>query len=121
MTIDPNRPYIRHRDHYVTGRVTLDAVFPYARDHLAFPELIEEGLEPFNVREVWLFRSPDPDTFIDITPTFKKKMDSLYCHVSQMSRPRDFAEARSRERAGEVGEFLGGGLAESFKRLTIGR
>ena len=121
LTIDPNRPYIRHRDHYMTGRVTLDAVFPYARDHLAFPDLLDEGLEPFNVREVWLFRSEHPDTYIDITDTFETKMDSLYCHVSQMSRPRDVASSRSRERAAETGKAIGGGLAEAFKRIMIGR
>ena len=121
LTIDPNRPYIRHRDHYMTGRVTLDAVFPYARDHLAFPDLLDEGLEPFNVREVWLFRSEHPDTYIDITDTFETKMDSLYCHVSQMSRPRDVASSRSRARAAETGKAIGGGLAEAFKRIMIGR
>jgi LmbE family N-acetylglucosaminyl deacetylase len=121
LTIDPNRPYIRHRDHYMTGRVTLDAVFPYARDHLAFPDLIDEGLEPFKVGEVWLFRSEDPDTYIDITDTFETKMDSLYCHVSQMSRPRDVSSSRSRERAAETGKNIGGGLAESFKRIQLWR
>ena len=121
LTIDPNRPYIRHRDHYMTGRVTLDAIFPYARDHLAFPELIEEGLEPFKVSEVWLFRSEQPDTYVDITDTFETKMDALYCHVSQMSRPREISEERSRARSAEVGAHIGGGLAEAFKRITFGR
>ena len=105
----------------MTGRVTLDAVFPYARDHLAFPDLIDEGLEPFKVQEVWLFRSEEPDTYIDITDTFETKMDSLYRHVSQMSRPRELASARSKERAAETGKAIGGGLAESFKRITLGR
>ena len=121
VTIDPNRPYIRHRDHYMTGRVTLDAVFPYARDHLAFPELNDEGLEPFKVQEVWLFRSEDPDTYIDITDTFDAKMDALYCHVSQMSRPKETASERSRQRAAQTGDNIGGGLAESFKRIVMGR
>ena len=121
VTIDPSNRYIRHRDHYMTGRVTLDAVFPYARDHLAFPELIEEGLEPFNVKEVWLFRHQEPDVYVDITDTFVTKMDSLYRHVSQMGRPRETAEARSRERAAETGKHIGGGLAEAFKRIYIGR
>ena len=121
LTIDPNRPYIRHRDHYMTGRVTLDAVFPYARDHLAFPDLLDEGLEPFKVGEVWLFRSEEPDTYIDVTDTFETKMDSLYCHVSQMSRPKEEASARSRERAAETGKAIGGRLAESFKRIVFGR
>ncbi len=121
VTIDSSNRYIRHRDHYMTGRVTLDAVFPYARDHLAFPELLEEGLEPFKVQEVWLFRPQEPDVYVDITDTFVMKMDSLYCHVSQMGRPREIAEARSRERAAETGKHIGGGLAEAFKRIYIGR
>ncbi len=121
LTIDPYRPYVRHRDHYMTGRVTLDAVFPYARDHLAFPELIEEGLEPFNVSEVWLFRPAAPDLYIDITDTFETKFDALYCHVSQMGSPREVREPRERVRAAEDGKRNGGGLAERFKRIVIGR
>lgn len=122
VTIDPgSNRYIRHRDHYMTGRVTLDVVFPYARDHLAFPELLEEGLEPFKVQEVWLFRSQEPDVFVDITDTFVTKVDSLYCHVSQMGRPREEREAWLRERSAETGLHIGGGLAEGFKRIVIGR
>ena len=121
ITIDPGSRYIRHRDHYMTGRVTLDAVFPYARDHLAFPELLDEGLDPFNVREVWLFRPLEPDTFVDITETFVTKVDALYCHVSQMGRPREEREAWLRERSAETGQHIGGGLAEGFKRIVIGR
>ena len=121
VTIDPGSRYIRHRDHYMTGRVTLDAVFPYARDHLAFPELLDEGLEPFNTREVWLFRPLEPDTFVDITDTFVTKVDALYCHVSQMGRPREEREAWLRERSAETGQHIGGGLAEGFKRIVIGR
>lgn len=122
VTIDPgSNRYIRHRDHYMTGRVTLDVVFPYARDHLAFPELLEEGLEPFNVQEVWLFRSEEPDVFIDITDTFVTKVDALYRHVSQMGRPREERETWLRERSAETGQHIGGGLAEGFKRIVIGR
>ena len=122
VTIDPgSNRYIRHRDHYMTGRVTLDAVFPYARDHLAFPELIEEELDPFNVREVWLFRPQEPDVYVDITDTFATKVDALYCHVSQMGSPREERETWLRERSAETGEHIGGGLAEGFKRIIIGR
>ena len=54
LTIDPERGWIRHRDHYVTGRVTLDAIFPYARDYLAYPDMIGEGLEPHKVLDLSL-------------------------------------------------------------------
>lgn len=43
ITADPYRKYIWHRDHRITGRVVLDAIFPYARDHLSYPELLDEG------------------------------------------------------------------------------
>ena len=50
VTADPYRRYIWHRDHRITGQVTLDAIFPYARDHLSYPDLIKEGLYPHKVK-----------------------------------------------------------------------
>ncbi|UCD09024.1 MAG: PIG-L family deacetylase, partial [Dehalococcoidales bacterium] len=50
ITVDPYRKYIWHRDHRITGQVVLDAVFPYARDLYAYPDLNKEGLEPFKVK-----------------------------------------------------------------------
>ena len=121
ITVDPARPYIRHRDHYMCGRVTLDAIFPYARDHLAYPEHMEEGLEPHKVSEVYLFRSETPDTFLDITDTFDAKMEALYRHASQMRTPREEREARSRARHAESGKKIGVALAEEFKRIELWR
>ena len=121
VTNDPNRPYIRHRDHTMTGRVTLDAVFPYARDHMAFPLHLKEGLEPHKVKEVYLFRSDSPDTYVDITETFEAKMDALYCHASQMGRPREKGDEGARRRASEVGEKIGVPLAEGFLKIQVGR
>ena len=121
VTIDPTRPYIRHRDHIVTGRVTLDAVFPYSRDHLAFPQHLEEGLEPHKVREVYLWSAEEPDTFLDITDTFDVKMKALYCHVSQVGEPTSARRERSMTRHREVGKRIGVELAEQFKRIEVWR
>ena len=121
MTIDPNRRYTRHRDHHVAGRVTLDAVFPSSRDHLAYPEHLAEGLEPHKVREVLLWGSEEPDFFVDITDTFEIKIDALYRHVSQMGRPREEREERARARHAEVGKRIDAALAEQFKRVEIWR
>ncbi len=121
VTIDPNRPYIRHRDHIVTGRVTLDAVFPYSRDHLAFPQHLEEGLEPHKVREVYLWSAVEPDTFLDITDTFDTKMKALYCHVSQVGEPTSARRERSMARHREVGKRIGVELAEQFKLIEVWR
>src|SRR5437764_668736 len=40
---NPHRTYLlgaSHRDHRIAGGVTLDCVYPLARDHMAFPELM---------------------------------------------------------------------------------
>ena len=121
LAIDPNRKYIRHRDHVNCGRVTLDAIFPYARDYLAYPEHAEEGLEPHKVREVLIWGSEEPDTFLDITDTFDIKRDALYKHASQVGEPTEERERRSRERFGEFGKKIGTELAEAFKRVEIFR
>ncbi|MBI4281959.1 MAG: PIG-L family deacetylase [Chloroflexi bacterium] len=122
FTIDPNRPYTIHRDHRMTGRVALDAVFPYARDYLAYPQHLAQGLEPYKVREVYLWGSDQPDTFIDVTDTFDKKTEALFCHRSQMGDPSDGTRlSRMRQRHEEMGKHIGAPLAEAFKRIEIFR
>ena len=121
VTIDPYRRYLRHRDHAICGRVTLDAIFPYARDLWSYPEHLQEGLEPHRVREVYLWGAEEPDAFLDITETFTLKMEALYCHASQMKRPRAEREARTRAYYAELGKNIGVELAEAFKRIEIGR
>ena len=121
LTVEPNRPYIRHRDHEMAGRVTLDAVFPYARDHLAFPEHLAAGLEPHKVEEVWLFRPEEADTYVDITDYFEARQNALHSHVSQVGERSEERDERTRERLAAVGEKIGTPLAEQFKRIKIFR
>jgi LmbE family N-acetylglucosaminyl deacetylase len=121
ITIDPYRRYIRHRDHFMCGRVTLDAIFPYARDPHSYPDHLMEGLEPHRVQEVYMWASEEPDTFLDITDTFSAKLDALYCHASQMKRPRKEREAQWRQHHAEIGKKIGVPLAEQFKRISLRR
>ena len=55
-TADPYRKYMWHRDHRIAGIVALDAVYPYSRDHLSYPELLDEGLTSQGERDVVLGR-----------------------------------------------------------------
>ena len=121
LTIDPNRPYLRHRDHAVTGRVVLDAVFPYARDHLAYPEHLAEGIEPHKVKEVWLFRPEQPNLHVDVTDFFETRQDALHSHLSQVGQRSEERDKSSRERLAETGEKYGVGLAEQFMQIEIWR
>ncbi len=84
VTSDPYCRYIWHCDHRIAGQVTLDAVFPYARDHLAYFELLKEGLEPHKVQEMWFWASEDINHRHNITDTFDFKLAALRCHESQL-------------------------------------
>lgn len=111
-TADPYRKYMWHRDHRISGMVTLDAVFPYSRDHLSYPELLDEGLEPHKVREMWFWGAEEPNYRLDITDTLDVKMAALACHQSQVGdippemrgRMKDFARMNAEGEDFEYGE-----------------
>ena len=65
--------------------MAIDAVYPTARDHLNFPEHLQEGLETHNVAELYLFGSNAPNLAIDITEVLPLKIDALRCHTSQFA------------------------------------
>ncbi len=119
-TTDPYRRYIWHRDHRIAGQVTLDAIFPYARDFLAYPDLIEQGFQPHKVKEVLLWGSEEPNYRSNITDTFDAKIASLRCHQSQIgnSLSPEFEE-RLRERHKTMAEGEDYELAEAFHRVEI--
>jgi LmbE family N-acetylglucosaminyl deacetylase len=120
VTADPYRRYIWHRDHRITGQVTLDAVFPYARDRLTYPDLIKDGLEPHKVREVLLWGTEDPNYYSDITDTFDKKVAALRCHRSQIKdNLSSVMEDMMRQRAKEIAQEEDFELAESFHRAEV--
>ncbi|MGD0235739.1 MAG: PIG-L deacetylase family protein [Syntrophorhabdales bacterium] len=120
VTADPYRRYIWHRDHRITGQVTLDAIFPYARDHFSYPDLIKEGLYPHKVKEVLLWGTEDVNHRSDISETFHVKLAALRCHKSQVGHiPREELEKRLRERHGSLAEGENFLLAEAFHRVEI--
>lgn len=118
MTADPHREYMYHRDHRITGRVVMDAVFPYARDRLSYPEHEKMGLAPHKVREIYFWTAPNPNYLIDVTAVFQKKIDAVCCHLSQF-RDLPGLEKRLTERAAAFGKERGIPLAEPFYRLEI--
>jgi len=120
VTADPYRRYVWHRDHRITGQVTLDAVFPYARDHLAYPDLLKEGLHPHKVKEILLWGTEQPNYRSDITDTFDIKIAALRCHKSQVgdNLSPDFEEWL-RQRAKTMAEVENFELAEAFYRVKI--
>lgn len=120
VTADPYRRYIWHRDHRIAGQVTIDAVFPYARDHLAYPDLLEAGLQPHKVREMLFWASENINYLSDITDTFDLKLAALRCHESQLkSRKAKEIEDWLRQRCRDLAEGEEFDLAEAFHREEI--
>jgi len=120
VTADPYRRYIWHRDHRITGQVTLDAIFPYARDLLSYPDLLQEGLAPHKVKEVLLWGAQEPNYCTDITTTFATKVAALRCHKSQTGDSHsEGLEERLRERHKMLAEKEDYELAEAFYRVEI--
>ncbi len=101
----------QHRDHRMSGQVSLDASYPYARDRLHYPELEQEGLTPHKVREVYLFagmNAEEYDVEVDITDFFEHKLSALASHVSQFGPPEETRKrwrARWEERMKNEGKF----------------
>ena len=88
-TVFVHDPYrmkgFQHRDHRKAGMVTTDAVYPFARDHLHFPEQItREGLEPHKVRELWYWGVDEPEIIVDVTGSIDRQIAALVRHESQM-------------------------------------
>ncbi len=113
------RIYASHPDHLAAGEAAIAAVYPDARNPFAHPELLEEGLEPWTVPEVYLMAATTPDVFVDITDTIERKLDALRSHASQMQDPANLDD-RIREWGRSLAEVAGlpdGHLAEGFQRI----
>jgi LmbE family N-acetylglucosaminyl deacetylase len=106
-----------HPDHLAAGEAAVCVAYPDARNPFAHPELLEEGLEPYSVAEIWMMAAPGADRVVDVTDTFDRKVAALLCHQSQVGDGQGL-EARLREwlSAGAAAAGLGEGrLAESFR------
>ncbi len=125
ITCDPTTLFIgseriNHPDHRAAGQVTLDAIFPAARDHLFFIELWQdEKLEPHNVREVWVSGTLQPNTVIDVTEYWGVKINALHEHKSQIGDPVEFTE-KMRSRIAEGSSLDAPRYEEKYRRIILG-
>jgi len=92
--------YINHPDHIVAGKAALGAVFPASEMELLWPELGKAH----KVSAVYISSTIQPDTWINITGTIERKIESLRVHKTQLG-DRDIAPMIYAWAAGE-GETL---------------
>ena len=117
---DPFRQtFYLHRDHRISGQVTLDAVFPYARDFLHYNEHIQEGLETHKVGDILMWGTEHPDTFIDITDTIDNKINALKKHASQVAGSGRDVDRFVKVNAQNQGQMANMPYAEGFKRIRF--
>lgn len=122
VSLDPTVIYvpelglINHPDHRAAGQAVLDAVYPLARDHLAFPDQIKKGLQPHNVSTILLVNITQHNFGIDITDMFDTKLQALRAHISQ-----NLDTSVATKFATQGGEICGCKYAEIFVRIDIGR
>ena len=107
-----------HPNHRAAGEAALAAVYPDAGNPFAHPALLaEEGLQPWQVPEVWLLNSREPNHYVDITDVFDRKVAAVRAHVSQTAHRQRLAQAlRERLASNTAAAHLPTGrLAEAFQ------
>lgn len=112
--------YIQHTDHRQAAMAALDAVYPAARNAMAFTHLaLNEGLPPHDTNTLLLFFTHQPSVWVDITDTLDTKIAALSAHASQLRKPAEL-EGMIRTWAQEDGQRVGRPAAESFRLLKLG-
>ncbi len=124
---DPSRlwsgdRYVNHPDHVAVGHAVLRVVNPDAPTRPQFPELLDEGLEPFEVPRLWLNvwdAGREELHVVDISGTIDAKMDALRAHESQISG--EDVERFLRDQAREIGRPRGYEYGEAFRTFDLTR
>ena len=109
---------VNHTDHRAAGIAAVDAVYPAARNPMAFPSLARAGFAPHKVRRLYLFWPGAATAWVDVSAAIERKIDALRCHASQLSVDAAF-EQRMRDWAAEEGGAIGVASAEAFRLVVI--
>lgn len=118
LTNDPFRTtFYIHRDHRITGLVTMDAVFPFSRDRLHFPEHAAQGLGTHKTEEIFFWGTEQPDVFVDISSTIDLKIKATLAHRSQFNVEE--GDRWLRRWSARTGKDRGLEYAEAFRTYGI--
>jgi LmbE family N-acetylglucosaminyl deacetylase len=109
---------INHTDHRAAAMAAVDAVYPAARNPMAFPWLARGGLAAHKVRRLYLMWTNQPSVWIDVTATADRKIEALRSHSSQI-HDSEAVFARIRGRLAEQGERIGVASAEPYRLVVL--
>ena len=105
-----------HSDHLAAGQATLAAIYPMSQNPWDFPELLDEGLLPHKISEIYIAGAPNINHFVDISDVMEIKIEALLCHASQFIGRTEEVEKMVRTRIAELGTKYGVAFAEEFHR-----
>lgn len=124
VVMDPTptiEDFINHPDHRAVGQASLDATLTAGTTPGHFPELLDEGFEPWRgLRETWIAGPGKRPSLVDITSTIDRKLEALLCHASQVGDDAEAIGRWMRARTAEMGAAQGFGHAESFHVISQG-
>ncbi|HET8625793.1 MAG TPA: PIG-L deacetylase family protein [Thermomicrobiales bacterium] len=103
-----------HPDHLAAGEAALAACYPAAQNPWDFPELLEEGLTPHKIGELYIMGAPNENHVVDISATIDQKIAALRAHESQLGAHFEELEKMVREWTAKAGEPHGLAHAERF-------
>ena len=109
---------VNHTDHRAAGMAAVDAVYPAARNPMAFPWLARSGLAAHKVRRLYLFWSDRADTWVDVSATIERKVEALRAHASQIHDPDGLGDADP-DLGGRGGRSRSGAAAAEAFRLVV--
>lgn len=116
-TWTPRYAFPRHHpDHLAAGQAAIEAIYPASQNPWDFPELLEEGLLPHRVREIFIMGAPTANFGVDITETFDLKLAALRAHTSQTAEGFERIEPMMRTWATDCGKRYETTYAEEFHR-----
>ena len=113
--------FVNHPDHRAVGQASLDVTLTAGTTPGHFPELLDEGLEPWRgLRELWIAGPGTKPHVVDITETIDKKIDAVLCHASQVGDDAERVAQWVRDRTADAGKPHGFAHAETFRLITQG-
>jgi LmbE family N-acetylglucosaminyl deacetylase len=131
LTFDPAMPdYAHHPDHHAVAIATLRANTFALLPHY-FPEHFDEGLKPYQCRDMLLYDSPraNADTYILVGTLFRKKYEAFFTHESQTTHMLDNKQKQLIENLNKIpldfviqaaaGIYAPEFIVEPYRTLTV--
>jgi LmbE family N-acetylglucosaminyl deacetylase len=106
-----------HPDHLACGAASMAAIYPASQNPWDFPELLEQGLPPHKIAEIYVVGAPVINHAEDISETIDVKLAALAEHKSQMGDRIEQVGEMLRRFSAEAGAKYGMECAETYHRI----